>query len=99
MDTCNFTCSIVRYTAENSVEHGAPRNSDHPELRQPLAFEVWQSIKKQLGPSEKITILSDGPLTNLANIVLSDRSASSVIEVSCFMPFGSVTFQLHFDLC
>jgi len=67
-------------TAENSVEHGAPRNTDHPELRQPLAFEVWQSIKKQLGPSEKITILSDGPLTNLANIVLSDRSASSVIE-------------------
>jgi len=36
-------------TAENSVEHGAPRNTDHPELRQPLAFEVWQSIKKQLG--------------------------------------------------
>ena len=99
MDTCNFTCSIVRYTAENSVEHGAPRNTDHPELRQPLAFEVWQSIKKQLGPSEKITILSDGPLTNLANIVLSDRSASSVIEVSCFMPFGSVAFQLYFEFC
>jgi len=69
-----------RYTAENSVEHGAPRNTDHPELRQPLAFEVWQSIKEQLDPSEKITILSNGPLTNLANIVLSDRNASSIIE-------------------
>uniref|UniRef100_A0A0A9DFN1 Inosine/uridine-preferring nucleoside hydrolase domain-containing protein n=1 Tax=Arundo donax TaxID=35708 RepID=A0A0A9DFN1_ARUDO len=69
-----------RYTAENSVKHGAPRNTDHPDLRQPLAFEVWQSIKEQLDPSEKITILTNGPLTNLANIVLSDKNASSVIE-------------------
>ncbi|CAN6351053.1 unnamed protein product [Urochloa humidicola] len=69
-----------RYTAENSIKHGAPRNTDHPELRQPLAFEVWQSIKEQLDPSEKITILTNGPLTNLANIVLSDKNASSVIE-------------------
>ncbi|XP_048538700.1 uncharacterized protein LOC125517541 isoform X1 [Triticum urartu] len=69
-----------RYTAENSVEHGAPRNTGNPELRQPLAFEVWQSVKKQLDPSEKITILTNGPLTNLANIVLSDRNASSVIK-------------------
>ncbi|XP_062179900.1 nucleoside hydrolase 3 isoform X2 [Phragmites australis] len=68
------------YTAENSVEHGAPRNTDHPELRQPLAFEVWQFIKEQLDPSEKITILTNGPLTNLANIMLSDSNASSVIE-------------------
>nr|CAB3461509.1 unnamed protein product [Digitaria exilis] len=69
-----------RYTAENSVKFGAPRNTDHPELRQPLAFEVWQSIKEQLGPSEKVTILTNGPLTNLANIVLSDKNASSIIE-------------------
>ncbi|CAL4893511.1 unnamed protein product [Urochloa decumbens] len=69
-----------RYTAENSVKHGAPRSTDYPELRQPLAFEVWQSIKEQLDQSEKITILTSGPLTNLANIVLSDRNASSVIE-------------------
>ncbi|CAD6333852.1 unnamed protein product [Miscanthus lutarioriparius] len=69
-----------RYTAENSVKYGAPRNTDHPELRQPLAFEVWQSIKEQLPPSEKITILTSGPLTNLANIMLSDRNTSSVIE-------------------
>lgn len=69
-----------RYTAENSVEHGAPRNTDNPELRQPLAFEVWQSVKEQLDPSEKITILTNGPLTNFANIVLSDTNASSVIK-------------------
>ncbi|CAL5094891.1 unnamed protein product [Urochloa decumbens] len=69
-----------RYTAENSVKYGAPRNTDHPELRQPLAFEVWQSIKEHLDPSQKITILTNGPLTNLANIILSDENASSVIE-------------------
>ncbi|GJN14237.1 hypothetical protein PR202_gb01035 [Eleusine coracana subsp. coracana] len=62
------------------LKHGAPRNTDHPELRQPLAFEVWQSIKEQLGPSEKITILTNGPLTNVANILLSDSRATSVIE-------------------
>ncbi|EAY98014.1 hypothetical protein OsI_19927 [Oryza sativa Indica Group] len=69
-----------RYTAENSVKYGAPRDTDHPELRQPLAFEVWQFVKHQLDPNEKITILTNGPLTNLANIVLSDRNASSVIK-------------------
>ncbi|RLN00782.1 hypothetical protein C2845_PM06G22090 [Panicum miliaceum] len=69
-----------RYTSENSVKYGAPRNTDHPELRQPLAFEVWQTIEEQLDPNEKITILTNGPLTNLANIVLSDRDAISVIE-------------------
>uniref|UniRef100_A0A0E0L2F5 Inosine/uridine-preferring nucleoside hydrolase domain-containing protein n=1 Tax=Oryza punctata TaxID=4537 RepID=A0A0E0L2F5_ORYPU len=69
-----------RYTAENSVKYGAPRDTDHPELRQPLAFEVWQFVKQRLDPNEKITILTNGPLTNLANIVLSDRNASSVIK-------------------
>jgi hypothetical protein len=47
-----------------------------------LAFEVWQSVIGQLDPSEKITVLTNGPLTNLANIVLADKNASSVIEVS-----------------
>ncbi|GJM88558.1 hypothetical protein PR202_ga04634 [Eleusine coracana subsp. coracana] len=69
-----------RYTAENSVKYGAPRDTDHPDLRQPLAFEVWQSLIEQLDPSEKITVLTNGPLTNLANIVLADKNASSVIE-------------------
>jgi inosine-uridine nucleoside N-ribohydrolase len=81
---------IIRCTAENSVEHGAPRNTGHPELRQPLAFEVWQSVKKQLDPSEKITILTNGPLTNLANILLYDKNASSVIKVSYLISLASV---------
>jgi len=59
-------------------------NLDHPERQQPHAFDVWQSIRKQLGPGEKITVLTSGPLTNLANISLSDIDASSVIEVCSF---------------
>jgi len=55
-------------------------NLDHPERQQPHAYDVWQSIRKQLGPGEKITVLTGGPLTNLANISLSDIDASSVIE-------------------
>ncbi|RZC53205.1 hypothetical protein C5167_012054 [Papaver somniferum] len=70
-----------RYTAENSVKHGAPRDTDHPELRQPLALEVWQSILKSVDPASKITILTNGPLTNLAQIILSEKkNLNSVIE-------------------
>ncbi|XP_077219216.1 inosine-uridine preferring nucleoside hydrolase family protein isoform X2 [Tasmannia lanceolata] len=69
-----------RYTAENSVKYGAPRDTDHPELRQPLALEVWQSISRAMDPGDKITILTNGPLTNLANIILSEKNASSVIQ-------------------
>ncbi|KAE8792698.1 hypothetical protein D1007_32745 [Hordeum vulgare] len=57
-----------------------PESTDDPEHRQPLAFEVWQSVRRQLGPGDKITLLTSGPLTNLANISLSDREAISVIE-------------------
>lgn len=98
-------CSLFRYTAENSVQHGAPRNTDHPELRQPLVFEVWQSIKEKLDPSERITILTNGPLTNVANILLSDSSATSVIEVSCrFFFYAELTVffyirYFHFYPC
>ncbi|KAJ3686871.1 hypothetical protein LUZ61_016035 [Rhynchospora tenuis] len=69
-----------RYTAENSVKYGAPRDTDHPELRQPLAFEVWESVTQKLKPGEKISFLTNGPLTNLANIILSDTAAKSKIE-------------------
>uniref|UniRef100_A0A0E0L2F1 Inosine/uridine-preferring nucleoside hydrolase domain-containing protein n=1 Tax=Oryza punctata TaxID=4537 RepID=A0A0E0L2F1_ORYPU len=58
----------------------APESLDQPEDRQPLALDVWQSVRKQLDPSEQITVLTNGPLTNMANISLSDRDASSVIE-------------------
>ncbi|CAD6272174.1 unnamed protein product [Miscanthus lutarioriparius] len=60
-----------RFTSENLY---------HPERRQPHVFDVWQSVRKQLGPGQKITVLTSGPLTNLANISLSDMDASSVIE-------------------
>ncbi|XP_077219032.1 nucleoside hydrolase 3-like [Tasmannia lanceolata] len=69
-----------RLTSENSVKYGAPKDTDHPELRQPLALEVWQSISRAMDPGDKITILTNGPLTNLANIILSDKNASSVIQ-------------------
>lgn len=54
---------------------------DHPERRHPSAFDVWRSVRKQLGPGQKITALTSGPLTNLASIIsLSDMDAGSVIE-------------------
>ncbi|KAL3505811.1 hypothetical protein ACH5RR_031193 [Cinchona calisaya] len=69
-----------RYTAENSVKFGAPRDTDHPELRQPLALEIWQSLVKSLDPGSKVTILTNGPLTTLAEIVGLGKNATSFIE-------------------
>ncbi|XP_031252044.1 uncharacterized protein LOC116109948 isoform X1 [Pistacia vera] len=69
-----------RYTAENSVKYGAPRDTDHPELRQPLALEIWDSIAQTLDPGSKITILTNGPLTNLANIISSRENSTSLIQ-------------------
>jgi hypothetical protein len=77
------------YTVIDRMIRYTPQSSDDPEHRQPLAFEVWQSVKKQLGPGDKITLLTSGPLTNLANISLSDRDASSVIEVSVILLYLS----------
>ncbi|XP_031480207.1 nucleoside hydrolase 3 isoform X6 [Nymphaea colorata] len=69
-----------RYTAENSVKFGAPRDTDHPELRQPIALEVWESIAKTLDPGQKVTILTNGPLTNIAKILAAGQNATSIIE-------------------
>ncbi|KAM7463005.1 hypothetical protein LguiA_031126 [Lonicera macranthoides] len=74
-----------RYTAENSIEFGAPRNTDHPELRQPLAKEILENISKSLDPGSKITVLTNGPLTNLANIILSDKNISTIIQDVCIV--------------
>nr|GMD72662.1 uncharacterized protein LOC109168323 [Ipomoea batatas] len=68
------------YTAENCVKYGAPRDTDHPELRQPLALQVWESVVKSLHPKSKITILTNGPLTNIAKIVGAAENMSSVIQ-------------------
>lgn len=70
-----------RYTVENSVEFGAPRDTNQPELRQPSALEVWKSIERSLDAQSKITILANGPLTNLAQIINSEDT-SSVIQVT-----------------
>ncbi|KAL0348738.1 UNVERIFIED_CONTAM: Pyrimidine-specific ribonucleoside hydrolase RihA [Sesamum angustifolium] len=69
-----------RYTAENSVEFGAPRDTDHPELRQPLALEIWESVITSLESGSKVTILTNGPLTNVAKIVVSDKNLSYPIQ-------------------
>lgn len=69
-----------RYTAENSVKFGAPRDTDHPELRQPLAMEIWESVLEKLQPGSKITVLTNGPLTNLAKLISSNKKSSSLIE-------------------
>ncbi|XP_028759893.1 uncharacterized protein LOC114718657 [Neltuma alba] len=75
----NLPRSPRRYTAENSVKFGAPRDTDHPELRQPLAMEVWESISPTTRQGSKITVLTNGPLTNLAKVV-SEKNMSSLIQ-------------------
>ncbi|KAJ8565921.1 hypothetical protein K7X08_008497 [Anisodus acutangulus] len=64
-----------RYTAENSVKFGAPRDSDHPELRQPLALEVWESVVKSLDPGSKDIIVVGG------HINLDNSEKGNVINV------------------
>ncbi|XP_019172881.1 PREDICTED: uncharacterized protein LOC109168323 [Ipomoea nil] len=68
------------YTAENCVKYGAPRDTDHPELRQPLALQVWESVVNSLQTKSKITILTNGPLTNIAKIVGAGENMSSAIQ-------------------
>lgn len=77
-----FLNSVFRYTAENSVKFRAPRDTGHPERRQSLAPEIWESILKTLDSGSKISLLTNGPLTNLAKLILSNKKASSLIEVS-----------------
>lgn len=64
------------------MKFGAPRDTDHPELRQPSALEIWDSVLKTIDPVSKITILTNGPLTNLAKIVLMRQNTLSLIQVS-----------------
>lgn len=63
------------------MKFNAPRDTDHPELRQPLAHEIWKSVVESLEPGSKVTVLTNGPLTNVAKIILSDKNLSSVIQV------------------
>ncbi|RWV88850.1 hypothetical protein GW17_00049035 [Ensete ventricosum] len=70
------------YAVENSVRFGgAQGNTDRPKLRQALATEVWESISRAMQAGEKkLTVLTNGPLTNLANIIDGDKSAADVIQ-------------------
>ncbi|CAI8610562.1 unnamed protein product [Vicia faba] len=70
-----------RYTGENSVKFGAPRDTDHPELRQPLAMEVWESVLQTLKQGTNVTVLTNGPLTNLAKVVSMKNISSRIQEV------------------
>lgn len=63
-----------RYTVEND--------------RQPSAMEVWQMISRSIDQNNTINILTNGPLTNIANIILTDENASSIIQVS-YVPYLS----------
>ncbi|CAI9779793.1 unnamed protein product [Fraxinus pennsylvanica] len=76
----NLPRSPRRYTAEKSVKFGAPRDTDHPELRQPLAMEIWESVVKSLDPGSKVTVLTNGPLTNIAKILDANKNFSSLIQ-------------------
>ncbi|PNY01838.1 pyrimidine-specific ribonucleoside hydrolase rihB, partial [Trifolium pratense] len=70
-----------RYTGENSVKFGAPRDTDHPELRQPLAMEVWETVLQTLKPGSNVTVLTNGPLTSLAKVVSMKNISSRIQEV------------------
>ncbi|AES64299.2 inosine-uridine preferring nucleoside hydrolase [Medicago truncatula] len=70
-----------RYTAENTVKFGALRDTDHPELRQPRVMEIWESLLQTLKPGSKITVLTNGPLTNLAKVVSVKNISSRIQEV------------------
>lgn len=72
---------LFRYTAENSVKFGAFRDTDHPELRQMSALDVWKDVVQSLDLDAKITVLTNGPLTNLAKII-QHKAISARIEVN-----------------
>lgn len=76
------------------MKFGAPRDTDHPELRQPLALEIWDTVTKSLDLGSKITILTNGPLTSLAKIISWRQNTSSLIQVS-----RSVFYDFDFLFC
>ncbi|GAB2295117.1 Nucleoside hydrolase 3 [Dionaea muscipula] len=69
-----------RYTVENSIKYGAPRDTDHPELRQASALEIWKNVTSSTDHGSKITVLTNGPLTTLAKIILLEENSRSLIE-------------------
>ncbi|KAJ7542802.1 hypothetical protein O6H91_09G012800 [Diphasiastrum complanatum] len=80
------------YTAQNSVKFGAPRTTDHPELRQPLANEVLLNVFSSLNNEAGVTILSSGPLTNIATLLLANSSLHTKIK-ELYIMGGSIAGQ------
>eukprot|EP00249_Psilotum_nudum_P017503 c26355_g1_i1 orf=203-2848(-) len=78
-----------RYTAENSVKYGAPRNTDHPELRQPKAQEVINDVLNALDKNATVTVLTGGPLTNIAMLLASFPTIKSRIK-ELYVTGGSI---------
>ncbi|KAJ0980721.1 hypothetical protein J5N97_008976 [Dioscorea zingiberensis] len=58
----------------------SPRRYSVGDNRQLSAMEVWQMISSSIDQNNTINILTNGPLTNIADIILSDENASSVIQ-------------------
>ncbi|KAK8671058.1 hypothetical protein V6N13_037667 [Hibiscus sabdariffa] len=75
--------SPLRYAAENSVNL----------LRQPSALEIWTSILKTMDPRSKINILTNGPLTTLANIITQTKTASLIQNV--YIVGGHISQSCH----
>ncbi|XP_045831329.1 uncharacterized protein LOC123922676 [Trifolium pratense] len=73
--------SFWLYTGEKTQKFGATRDTDYPELRQPLAMEVWESVLQTMKPGSNITVLTNGPLTNLEKVVLVKNISSRIQEV------------------
>ena len=63
------------------MKFGAFRDTDHPELRQMSALDVWKDVVQSLDLDAKITVLTNGPLTNLAKII-QHKAISARIEVN-----------------
>lgn len=63
------------------MKYGAFRDTDHPELRQTSALDVWKDAVQTLDLEAKITVLTNGPLTNLAQII-RHKAISSRIQVN-----------------
>ncbi|XP_038879906.1 uncharacterized protein LOC120071620 isoform X2 [Benincasa hispida] len=79
-----------RYTAESSVKFGPFRDTDHPELRQMSALDVWKDVVQSLDLEKKITVLTNGPLTNLAQIVHHKAISTRIQEV--YISGGNINY-------
>ncbi|KAI3828578.1 hypothetical protein L1987_02682 [Smallanthus sonchifolius] len=84
--------SSRRYTSVNSIEFGAPCDTDFPQPKQPSALQVWRSLVKTIDDGSRVTFLSNGPLKNLANILLSDTNSSSIIK-EVFILGGHINYK------